>query len=688
MDQEKNESSTSDLVTEVSRKERELFEQAFTLAYFIHANKEIAFFIAEDAVEGLTSLLTYQKKNRAPAERLRGFWKWGERTRPIRKTLILDEHQMLQWLVYKQSEYWERQTEENAGFYTPSAEDLIVRYIEHLVFLTARRGSFYVTLAICSLLHQFDRRETRFFYDVLTQSDAARMKDTGYIGKQRLELLDKVLRRFEGVVKTVNKSASDRQLLKQPVTESITHLVKESLRRFTPWGTTCVLNNGFDVTDIPALFYSETTSNEDDENLIEMNRIHIVLHPECLDRFAIELEKYVRSLPEGDLDAGCDFESLEERITVPQFNTGKDEPPRQNRYETPKLRVEDYVRLRRTLDARGHRKKSFVPQTLSVYADGGWSYSFEPKNGKGQCVISAETSLIEVRGKDSAGEVPLAMLIRGPAQTYDEFEGSIIHAGGQKISLRTRRCQNVNESESGIELEVDYKQNSGVVDGLKELLGWSKRLVTPTNVSNRSEQISGVTAFAKVVIAIAGIGVVGLLFWWSQFKTDTRPEITEKALPSPSADHSPQTTASSTPIVETEITPPTQTDNAHFAQARWSTDENAALHAVSLERTRASQTPQEMLPRRTRTIIGLPLFGSDGRTYSKYRTTLASSNKPLWRKTLSTPEKSLTGYTHVLEVILFTSRLPKNDFYDLEVEGLIGEKWYSLGKVKFSRPRS
>ena len=687
MDHEKNEPSITDLVSDVFRKERELFEQAFTLAYFIHANKEIAFFIAEDAVEGLTSLLTYQKKNRAPAERLRGFWKWGERTRPIRKTLILDEHQMLQWLVYKQSEYWERQTEESADFYKPSQEDLIVRYIEHLVFLTARRGSFYVTLAICSLLHQLDRRETRFFYDVLTQSDSARMKDSGYIGKQRLELLDKVLRRFEGVVE-VNKSASDRQLLKQPLTESITQLVKESLRRFTPWGTTCVLNSNFDVTDIPALFYSGTTSNEDDENLIEMNRIHIVLHPECLDRFAVELEKYVRSLPESDLDAGCDFDSLDERITVPQFNTGRNEPPRENRYETPKLRVEDYVRLRRTLDARGHRKKSFVPQTLSVYADGGWSYSFEPKNGKGQCVISSETSFIEVRGKDSAGEVSLALLIRGPAQTYDEFEGSIIHAGGQKISLRTRRCHNVNESESGIELEVNYKQNAGVVDGLRELLGRSKRFVMPANDSNKSEQTSGVMALAKVIIAMAGIGVVGLLFWWSQFKPDTRPEITEKALPSPSTNHSPQVTASSTPIVETEITPPTQTDNEYFARARWSTDQNEALRATSLEHTRASQPPLEMLPRRTRTIVGLPIYGSDGRAYSKYRTTLASSNKALWRRTLSTPEKSLTGYAHLLEVILFTSHLPKNDFYDLEVEGLIGEKWYSLGKVKFKRPRS
>lgn len=92
---------------------------------------------------------------------------------------------MLQWLVLKKSEHWELQTERSRTFYTPSEHDLIVRYIEHLVYLTTRRGSFYVTLAICSLLHAFHRRETRLIYDVLTQSDSARMKDTNYIGKQR-----------------------------------------------------------------------------------------------------------------------------------------------------------------------------------------------------------------------------------------------------------------------------------------------------------------------------------------------------------------------------------------------------------------------------------------------------------------------------------------------------------------------
>src|ERR1700730_4336939 len=187
------------------------FDLAFDLAYLIHANREIAFFVAEDALDELPLMLGNQEKNRGSSERLRGFWKGGERARPIRQTIRINETQMLQWLVYKQHESWERQTERGEGVYLPTEEDMIVRYIEHLVFNALRRGSFYVTLAVGPLLHKFDRRETRLFYDVLTQSDSARMKDMSYIGKQRLELFEKTSRRFDQMLQTVKKSGDEKQ---------------------------------------------------------------------------------------------------------------------------------------------------------------------------------------------------------------------------------------------------------------------------------------------------------------------------------------------------------------------------------------------------------------------------------------------------------------------------------------------
>src|ERR1700752_674479 len=103
--------AASFFVTTLDSKNREYFERAFALAYYLHINKEVAFFVAEDALEGLESMLGLHERNRRPTRNLRGFLKSGERARPVRKTMTLSEPQMLQWLVYKNSEGWERQTE-------------------------------------------------------------------------------------------------------------------------------------------------------------------------------------------------------------------------------------------------------------------------------------------------------------------------------------------------------------------------------------------------------------------------------------------------------------------------------------------------------------------------------------------------------------------------------------------------
>jgi hypothetical protein len=684
MDETKERSSTK-VANQIVTREKELFGLAFELAFFIHANKEIAFFIAEDAVEDLTSVLTYQKKNRAPADRLRGFWKWGERTRPIRKTLILDEYQMLQWLVYKHSEKWERQTEDENAFYAPSEEDLIVRYIEHLVFLTARRGSFYVTLAVCSLLHQLDRRETRLFYDVLTQSDAARMKDAGYIGKQRLELLDKVFRRFERMVDIVKTSGGERQFLVRPGTDLTTDLVKESLRRFTPWGSSCVIKVGFDVTDIPELYFSEVAANEDDENLVEVNRIHTVLHPECLRKFTERLGQYVGSLPNSDLDKNCNFHSLDERIALPKFRNTKSEPPRPNRFETPSLQAEDYVRLRRTLDARGHRKKTFVPQLLSVYVDGQWSYSFEAKNKNGRCVIGNEASFIEVRGSDTTGEVALAMLVRGSAQGNYEFEGSVVHAGGQKVSLKTKRFQQTADAEVQIQLEINYTQNRGIVGEIKQI---SEQIKTAlASKSGPTRDTSRAVRFAIVGIAILVLSLAAVLTW--RLHNDTRINPSDGVVKvAPAGDEGSKTTTFPTPnpvVIPSEKASPTRYDSMPVAQARWTTDRNAALHAISLEPMRSdSSRPLPLSESDRKTIISVPLYDHEGRLYARYRIKLLSGEKHLWQQTLIAPKNSLTGYTHVVEVVFSKAHLTSNNLYDLQVEGFTGGEWHSLGKLTFS----
>ena len=335
----------------ISDRERELFDFAFELAYFIHVNKEIAFFIAEDALNALSSTLRHQKKNRTAEHSLRGFLKSGERTRPVRKNVLLKERQMLQWLVYRESARWERRTELGEGPYLPTEDDLIVRYVKHLVYVTVRRNSFYVTLAVGALLHQFDRRETRLFYDILTQSDSARMKDTNYVGKQRLELLERVAQRFDGMIRVEKEAGQEKQFQMRVTTDWVIEIVNESLRRFTPAQTDCVISAKFDATDIGAFYFANEYGDEEDE--IEMRRVHTVLDPPCFRRFCDGLATYVRTLPRGDLDRTCSFDSPDERLIIPQFSKFRSGTRRSDRFQPQKLTNEDYIRLGRMLDARG-----------------------------------------------------------------------------------------------------------------------------------------------------------------------------------------------------------------------------------------------------------------------------------------------------------------------------------------------
>src|SRR5205085_11720205 len=168
-----------------------------------------------------------------------------------------------------------------------------------------------------------------------------------------------------------------KQFVTRPAPRRMIELVHESLRRFAPWGTTCVVESGFEVTDIPGLYFSEAGAY--DEELIELNRIRTVLDPACFARLAAGLAQYVRTLPEGDLDRNCNFDALDERLAVPQFSDFPTGTPRGDRFQPPELTREDYVRLQRTLEARLHRRRVFSPRELRIFVDDVPLASFEPK---------------------------------------------------------------------------------------------------------------------------------------------------------------------------------------------------------------------------------------------------------------------------------------------------------------------
>lgn len=669
--------------------ERRHFGPAFELAYFIHASKEVAFFVAEDALDSLASTLCHQEKNRKPPARLQGFLKWGERARPVRKTARLDEQQMLQWLVYKHSETWERKTEEGKGLYLPTEEDMVVRYVAHLVFLTTRSGSFYVTLAVGSLLHQFNRRSTRLFYDVLTQSDSARMKDTSYIGKQRLELLEKVSRRFGEMIRTVGGPGDEKQFHMQETSPRLNELVRESLQRFTPWGTACVVGPRFEVTDIPGLYLSE--EGVEAEELIELNRMHTVLDPVCFSRFAGGLSGYIKTLPDTDQDKSCDYDRLEERLRVPSFSSPPGRTPRGDRFAPPGLGDEDYIRLERTLEARAHRRRNFTPKRIAIYVDDVLTCSFDPEKTKRvRQMIGA--GVVEVRGRDEAGELILATL---PA-SYGEDDraprgGTIVHPGGQKITIRLTPAGDAGGATNSSWLEVSFAKR-GLMRSAHRLARTAWSGVAGGGAGGEGGREAHVWRRAGAITAgmAAALMLAAVFLIWR--RPGPLPPSREVAPPEQAAlSRGDEGGGREEPVITTTPPPPPpetppapKRSSPPPARAAWRTDREAALLAVPLELTRGESRVVGASRRDAKVVVSLPLYDERGRAYTRYRVTLSSGESRLWQQTLRAPKVSLTGYTHTLELALFAQRLRVPGPYVLAAEGRAEGPWRPVGKVALS----
>ena len=645
------------------------FGLAYELAYFIHVNKETACFVAEDALDQLSAMLGKQGSYRKPPGLLSGFWKGGERSRPVRRTLKLNEQQMLQWLVYQQSEPWEREAERGEGLYLPTEEDMIVRYLKHLVYITLRLGSFYVTLAIGQLLHQYDRRQTRLFYDILTQSDSARMKDMGYIGKQRLELLSRIGQRFEGMVVTTKTPRGERQIVTQPTTPSIFELVHECLRRFTPWETACTIESGFDVTDIPGLYFSGA---DIDEDRIEMNRIHTVVDPDCFARFAEGLRQYARDLPEASLDRGCNFDSLNQ-LAVPQFSNFSSGPSRGNRYQPPSLTKADYLRLRRTLDARARQRKVFTPNRLFVYVDATQTQSIDlSSTNRVEFSIGPEAGVIEVCGRDEQEALTLAILL----VEFDRipiggaFRDAVVHEGGQKIEVQLTPIRNGAGEVKSAQVLVSYAEAR-----LMRFMSRKMRGDQP-EISESPRQRYAWVLKACVVLAIT---TAATIFIWFQLRL-TQQEVNppQQAEQSSTEEEKPAPPASPPPPPEQ----PTTKDFAPvIARATWSNNPESALRSITIEPTRGEVKEIDLSRRQTEEFLKIPVYNNDGVKYSYYRITVVAAKKRLWQQTLRAPSVSLTSNAHILDLVLFPSQMSRTNPCDLRVDARTQSGWKALGHI-------
>src|SRR5678815_2650621 len=267
----------------------QVLNKAYRLAYFLHQDKAMAIRTVAAATLKLNVAMAVQSKRLyyIPV----GRFSRGEsrRTDGIRNKALFSDLHLLQRLVYVESEPYERQKERAAQVTPPgvhaagdpaSEEDLLVYFIKHLVRITTKRNAFYVTLGVSRLLHSYSTLETMEIYNAVI-GEPERVKDDYYYRSRKAVLMHEMYERFGQLIRASRQRRGEERFETQPGSSEQRSLVRECLRLFTPWDTQCPVPRNFDP--LKSVITALTSKSSADENGVEVNRIHAVLHPDCFE---------------------------------------------------------------------------------------------------------------------------------------------------------------------------------------------------------------------------------------------------------------------------------------------------------------------------------------------------------------------------------------------------------------------
>jgi hypothetical protein len=294
---------------------------------------------------------------------------------------------------------------------------MVIRYIKHLVLITCRRNSFYVTLGLSRLLYDYSTPETMSIYDLVFQDpDNSTKKADAYYRDRKNRLIEQLQKRFHRFVKLYQGARGENRFQTQEDSAQFTDLTNEYLQSFTPWETSCVLPERLsEWSTIPDL-----QSNQ-------VSQIHSVIHPPCFSKLTRALK----------------LNTPETCLALPSFfltsGSGERTPPSADSSPPKDLTSREITAIRQTVSEDENRRKKFSPRFLLVMIDGLERTRLDlTRTQQIRLEVDEDATLMEFVGSARQGELLLATHVLGceddPAagqpRTY-----SIVLEGGQKISL-------------------------------------------------------------------------------------------------------------------------------------------------------------------------------------------------------------------------------------------------------------
>ena len=423
-----------------SRPADDLLNKAFELAYFILGDRAASIYVAMAAMDKLKIASTNQ-------DRRLYYTPTGRWDYPAARTKVnLSEIHLLQRLVYVESELFERLLEGQAR--AIQQDDLIIRYIKHLVRITTKHNSFYLTLGLCRLLYNYSTAETAQIYNLALQ-DPERMRDDYYYRSRKKRLMQGIKDRFGSLVKTQRGLRREERFHAQEDSQEYASLVRECLTRFTPWFSACVLPTQVDPDRevITQLLFEG--ADPDKEHQVELNRMHTLIHPDCFAR----------------LTAALNLDSTAERLELPHFfASNQGARPTEDRFNPAELSEGELDAIRRYLDKNAIHRKEFTGGPVSLVIDGRRLADFELAQSRSvEFDLEGGAELIDIRSVGSIEEneeTSLAVsLLTYNRSDINLSNSSAVLSNGRRLSLMVSPAAGAL-GEGRTKLTVDYEQTS------------------------------------------------------------------------------------------------------------------------------------------------------------------------------------------------------------------------------------
>jgi len=300
---------------------RDEWQQAFALAFMLHPSADVAFHVLIDA----SWIATLLEQTEARRQRSVAHYK-----SPIPREALL------QFAVFCASLRWERDQEsplpKMEPRYKPTRDDLVVRYLKHLVcnnLLKARLR--YLAIALGCLLYDYKPKQITDFLGLYDEPKIRHIKSR--IKKQ-------LMKRFvHADVFTPKRNA----LRTKPASDHDRQLLKDALKLLTPWNTAHITVKPGELR--LAKMFAENSK------LTNWDRKHLLLDPICggLEQLINEHNQLFRE--------GLRLADPKLKLFVPDFD---DTPtPPVDRFKAPRLTEGEITLL-------NERRKRIGPRTYDV----------------------------------------------------------------------------------------------------------------------------------------------------------------------------------------------------------------------------------------------------------------------------------------------------------------------------------